>query len=161
MAYETIFDISREGLSHLLLAHWMVLTIPWIFVYSSMIWVLDRGNIRIKISMGLRYVLLVLFVSLAVFGIYMTTSDYLDFRNALDENKCSVVTGVVTNFDPMPWGGHKEESFLVNGLKFSYSNFEPSVGFNNSASHGGPIRDGLNVRIHYLDGKILRLELAK
>jgi hypothetical protein len=71
-----------------------------------------------------------------------------------------VVEGRVENFEPMPWAGHGDESFDVNGVHFAYSDYVVTSGFNNAASHGGPIRAGLPVRIAYKDGQILRLEIA-
>jgi len=61
----------------------------------------------------------------------------------------------------MPYTGHQDETFTVNGVRFSYSDFGVTCGFNNSASHGGPIREGLQVRIHYVGNAILRLEVAR
>ena len=53
------------------------------------------------------------------------------------------------------------EHFDVHGVEFNYSDYIVSAGFNNTASHGGPIRPGLPVRICYRDGEILRLEIAQ
>jgi len=79
----------------------------------------------------------------------------------LERGNCSVVEGVVENFHPMPKSGHDTERFEVNGVHFSYSDYVMSPGFNNTASHGGPIRDGLRVRICHNSGDILRLEVAQ
>jgi hypothetical protein len=65
----------------------------------------------------------------------------------------------VRNFKPMPYAGHAEESFDVAGVPFRYSDYQVSVGFNNTASHGGPIREGLPVRISFVGNTILRLEI--
>jgi hypothetical protein len=59
----------------------------------------------------------------------------------------------------MPKSGHKMESFTVNGVKFEYSDFVVTPGFNNATSHGGPIREGLPVRISHIDNTILKLEV--
>ena len=73
-----------------------------------------------------------------------------------------VVQGVVKDFDPMPTGGHADESFTVGGLAFDYSDFDLSKGgFNSAASHGGPIREGLLVRISYREGRILKIEVCE
>ena len=61
----------------------------------------------------------------------------------------------------MPREGHDEESFTVNGVEFHYSDYVIDGAFNNPASHGGPIRAGLPVRICHKDGRILKLEVAR
>ena len=81
--------------------------------------------------------------------------------HALNTGAYSVVEGRVEKFTPMPWQGHADESFDVKGVHFAYSDYAVTAGFNNSASHGGPLRAGLQVRIAYRDGEILRLEVAR
>jgi hypothetical protein len=68
----------------------------------------------------------------------------------------------------MPYGGHKQESFTLNGIEFNYSDFSSSYyGFHNSASHGAPIKEnGQEVRIGYItrdsgNNTILKIELKK
>jgi hypothetical protein len=72
------------------------------------------------------------------------------------------VEGVVEKFHPMPYRGRDYESFTVNGVDFSYSDFVgTSSCFNHTASQGGPIRGGLRVRITYIDDDcIVRLDVA-
>jgi len=69
-------------------------------------------------------------------------------------NNYEIVEGIVENFDPMPYGGHKLESFEVNGIKFSYSDYHSTAGytpvFSKTRSHGGPIYEGLYVKIYYI-----------
>jgi hypothetical protein len=92
------------------------------------------------------------------------TAVFSDARNAkrtLLRGDCEIVEGKVEHFHPMPASGHDTERFDVNGVPFSYSDYIVSAGFNNSASHGGPIREGLPVRICYRDGEILRLEVQQ
>lgn len=72
-----------------------------------------------------------------------------------------MVQGVVTDFHPMPYEGHQDECFSVQQERFCYSDYEITPGFHNSASHGGPIRAGLPVRIAYRNGLILRLDVPK
>jgi hypothetical protein len=73
----------------------------------------------------------------------------------------SIVEGTVTDFQPMPYEGHQEECFTVQTERFCYSDYILSPGFRNTASHGGPIRSGLPVRIAYSDSTILRLDVAE
>lgn len=73
-----------------------------------------------------------------------------------------ITEGIVEQFDPMPYSGHKHESFVLNGYKFEYSDFDESKGcFNNTFSHGGPIYEGRKVRIYHKEGIILRIEVPE
>jgi hypothetical protein len=80
---------------------------------------------------------------------------------ALRSGHYSVVEGPVTKFVPMPYTGHAMESFVVGGNRFSYSDYILTPGFHNTASHGGPIHEGLYVRIAYVGNDILRLEVRE
>ena len=91
-------------------------------------------------------------------------SSYGEYIGAYRTGKYSIVEGIVEDFHPMPYEGHQNECFGVNKERFCYSDYEVSPAFNQSASHGGPIRAGLPVRIAYyedenLQGHILRLEI--
>lgn len=80
---------------------------------------------------------------------------------AFQKGDYQLVEGVVSNFHPMPYEGHQDECFSVQEERFCYSDFAIAPGFRNTASHGGPIRSGLPVRIAYSGGAILRLEIPK
>lgn len=86
-----------------------------------------------------------------------TGSEYFECRSVIKNGTYEEVEGIVEYFDPMPYEGHKDESFIVNGVPFSYSDYGPSAGFNNTKSHGGPIDEGKYVRIRYHNGLILQL----
>lgn len=92
-----------------------------------------------------------------------TYSEYRNFKKILENNSFKTVEGQVEEFDPMPHSGHKDESFLVSGIKFAYSDYVVTNSFNNTKSHGGPIDENSYVRISYTSGAnknyILRLEI--
>lgn len=88
-------------------------------------------------------------------------SDAINAKTAMQHHDCQMVEGQVENFHPMPASGHDTERFSVNGVEFSYSDYIVTAGFNNTSSHGGPIREGLPVRICYRDGEILRLDISE
>lgn len=86
--------------------------------------------------------------------------------NDLYNNDKLKTEGFVTNFHPMPSGGHDTERFIVNGVKFEFSDFEVSgFGYNNAKSHGGAIDENKYVKISYIKMKnsnqILKLEVRK
>ena len=100
----------------------------------------------------------ILWTSIAFFATY---SQYLRHKALAQENRCRVVEGPVEHFVPMPYAGHAQESFSVDGVPFRYSDFNVTDGFNNTSSHGGPISSDSYVRICYdpSGGVILRLEI--
>jgi hypothetical protein len=91
----------------------------------------------------------------------VSVAEYRYVMNALYDGRYRIIEGPVTDFVPMPYEGHLQESFVVGGHRFSYSDYIVTAGFHNTASHGGPIREGLYVRVSYLDNLILRLEVAE
>ncbi len=90
-----------------------------------------------------------------------TLSTDSDAFAAYQKGDYQTVAGVVADFHPMPYEGHQEECFSVQEQRFCYSDYVIAPGFHNAASHGGPIRAGLPVRIAYWNGSILRLDVAQ
>jgi hypothetical protein len=90
---------------------------------------------------------------------YIEISAWTNMRSAYERRIYSTVEGPVHNFKPMPYEGHQEECFSIENQMFCYSDYEPQPGFHQSTSHGGPIREGLPVRVAYYEEQILRLEV--
>ncbi len=86
---------------------------------------------------------------------------YWNCSRALASGKASYVAGTVDNFVPMPYEGHANETFAATGVFFSYSDYDVDAGFNNTSSHGGPIRQGIPVRIWYVGNEIVKLKVEK
>jgi hypothetical protein len=70
-----------------------------------------------------------------------------------------VIEGEVTSFQPMPRGGHGQECFSVESKSFCYSDNVLTPGFNQTTLYGGPMRQGIRVRVGYIENVILRLEI--
>ena len=80
-----------------------------------------------------------------------TASLYEKTIVAYNNDDYEIVEGYVENFDPMPYEGHKDESFEINGVKFSYSDYNITFGYNNAKSHGGVIEgNGQHLKIGYV-----------
>ena len=88
-------------------------------------------------------------------------SNFASLRTAAQNGAVDVVEGKVEQFVPMPWSGHANETFVVGGQYFSYSDYDMTKGFNQTQSHGGPIHEGLQVRIAHVNGSIVKLEIAQ
>lgn len=158
-SYTTVFDVTTAGFK------------SWPFPASGLIFVvvglalppLIKLGVLSSGSPGRARWFPRLFLGLAVCwttGVFATTlADYLRAVGTMRRHEAQVVEGPVEHFVPLPVTGHALESFSVQGVRFSYSDYLITAGFNRTASHGGPIREGERVRIWYLGGEILRLDV--
>jgi len=104
-------------------------------------------------------------IGCALFGLIPLVSigtcypDFLHLQSALRQSQCEVAEGIVTQFHNLPHWRHlgDGESIAVNGHEFSYRERSAQLGFN----HAGILHAGQTVRIYYLGGDILRLEIAQ
>jgi hypothetical protein len=154
--YRTVFDVEQSGYRH------------WGFAASGLIFVaigfampaLFRLGIIPKSSAWIQKWLprvFVLFATLWTAAAFAGT--FVDYRkavNALHSGQAKVVEGRVDHYSQV---AHKSESFEVNSVRFWYSDGVLIAGFNDTAAEGGPIRQGLPVRIWHWNGQILRLQI--
>jgi len=172
MAYQTVFEtgIGRCPLWFpafgLIFVAIGVALLKWYrsLQATSPLWPNRRWPIRAPNRRGLKYFAWAFFggsVLWTVTAFAAVTAECYQRVQTLNQSTARVVEGRVTDFLPMPYAGHQDEAFTVNGVRFSYSDFGPTCGFNHSASHGGPIREGLQVRIPYVGNAILKLEVAR
>ena len=155
MEYTVIFDVGQGEFRN-----WCFLVLGLILTAVGVGLVVFRRKLPAG-TPGILPIAFLAFSCLLTVVAFFAAAACSGFTSALRDGSCEVVTGEGTNFHPMPAGGHDKESFSVGNRWFEYSDYMVSPGFNNSSSHGGPIREGLKVRIHHLDAIILRLEIAK
>ena len=170
--YITVFDLSKSGFGHwgLLLAGLQFGILGWIglSVYKAIqseprleriLNPFRRSKQIPRWSFPLLIGISIIF-TIAGFGSYVEYSRNL---NILKSGRSSYVEGEVYDFKPMSFSGHTSgpESFSVNNISFSYSDFICKAAFNNTSSHGGPMRNGLHVKIWYYRGEILKLLIRK
>jgi hypothetical protein len=156
--FTVVFDVAHNGARAL----WFpVPGLLFIFIGLCLPRLIDSGILRCQAWMKPWFP--IVFLTFAVFwtaaSFIAVCGHYFRDREALSAGKAQYVEGPVENFVPMPYTGHAMESFTVKGVPFSYSDYVVTSGFNNTASHGGPIRSGLYVRIWYLGNDILKLEI--
>ncbi len=79
---------------------------------------------------------------------------------SIQQGHVEVVEGVVHDFKAGDEFCREEEQFTVKNVTFKYS-CGLVGGFNQTATRGGPIRDGLQVRVTYYGRYIVKLEIAQ
>jgi hypothetical protein len=162
MHYQTVFDVATAGYK------------SWDFPFSGLIGIAFGALLvagrksfpgawskRPIASTVFAYFFLVFSVLWTVITFTSTYGDYKSLSQAESADNVKVAEGVVTDFSPMFASGHKVEKFCVSGACFQYSDYVITGGFNNTSSHGGPIREGLPVRVSYLGDRIVKLEVAE
>jgi hypothetical protein len=165
MTFKTVFDVGSEGYSTWWFAAPGVLLVcigvASVFkpMLMSMVSPADSVWGRPRTIFSWFFLTFALVWTLGSFA--ATYRDYQAALSALSNRKYRVVEGSVADFVPMPVAGRAKERFVVRGVRFSYSDSIVTPGFHRTASHGGPIRQGLHVRVTYFGNLILRLEVAK
>jgi hypothetical protein len=162
MEYRTVFDIADGyqqwgmplwGLLMTLLALGNVIDLN----KSSALW-WSRNFMKCKAGgyVGLGFA--TLWTALA-FG--STYGSYYELRAAAIGGDCRVEEGIVTKFrPPADAGGKGRENFCVAETCFAYAQYTAYAGFHNTSAHGGPLRDGLHVRVTHVGNAIVKLQIA-
>jgi hypothetical protein len=172
--YVTIFSVGDVPI------YWWAPLAPLVGLLFgvALVWLTSRGALdtlpnvllrgvgpanRVKLK-ALGWFLVILSVAWVSVASVVVFGEWQALRGALRTGAYRVVEGPVEDFKPMPSSGKGLETFRVRGVEFSLSDFEMTSGFHTTTYNGGPIREGLNVRIAYLPYRrrnvILRLEIA-
>jgi hypothetical protein len=154
MSYVTIFQITQKAYP------WWDPASPLIVVLVGLIFVWIGRKWPSQEGMHVAGYLMIVFpLMIAVFGFGSTLPEYRKCVKAYRAGAYSVVDGQVENFQPVRYLGPQKECFTVRDKRFCYSNGDIQPGFNQFAIRGGPIREGMPVRIAFYDGQILRLQV--
>ena len=130
----------------------IILVFPWIMKKSYEGKDVKLNIIFVKIFVNLFCLCGIAFVTLwSAVVLIAQLNMYNKTVGAYGRGEYQIVEGYVENFDPMPYGGHADESFEINGVKFSYSDYSIHPGYNNTKSHGGVIKEnGQHLKIGYV-----------
>jgi hypothetical protein len=171
VGYRTIYDIAAEGYKE-----W-----PYI-IFSLALFAVCAGLYvylkRKRKSLLFFYAALVLSCIFALVSCGMTYWDYSRLKAALEENRCQITEGEVSEYwtrvittrermrSTRTW-----ESFKVGNVQFGYYREVVAAGFRNAGKEAFLLRDGMKLRIHYVsdqlldadgvENRILKLEAAE
>lgn len=147
MTYHLAFDVIEAGYR----TWWF----PAIGLGAMFLALIGAGSDPVKAMMVIG------FGSIWTIGVFIGSfGEYWALSSALRDGRFSVIEGRVTGFEPPALSGSGYEQFCVAGRCFRYSGNLVTNAFNNSSRDGGPIRDGLQVRVTHAGNKIIRLEVA-
>jgi hypothetical protein len=160
MSYDVIFDLAQEGYRT-----W------WFPAHGLVLMVCGLGLVKFRarlpahgpawVNRYFPFVFLTFMTLWTLGAIWSTYTEYMTLTAALRAGNVQIVEGMVSAFSPQPKEGKRNESFCVAGRCFFYSAFNVTNAYNRTATNGGVIKDGLFVRIHHVDGRIVRLEIKR
>ena len=136
-----------------------ILAVPIIIIIFASVfpWIIKKSYKGKNLSMNIKFVKIfclcaIVFVTLLSAVVLIAQFNmYNETVGAYNRGEYQIVEGYVEKFDPMPYEGHAEESFEINGVKFSYSDYNIHPGYNNTKSHGGVIKEnGQHLKIGYV-----------
>ena len=154
--YHVVFDIGRNGVFHPIFLLFVGLAVLFVALHSKESYF--NGSVPAWIAHTALKGGVLLMVVLLVHA-WRGRARLID---NLQNGRCKVVEGMISRFDPMPLGGHKAESFEVNGVRFKYSADIYSPGFHHPHSRGGPLlMNGMQVRVTYRGNDIARFEIGE
>ncbi|MGO9540889.1 MAG: hypothetical protein ACLPN2_09885 [Terriglobales bacterium] len=155
MEYRTVFDVSQNGFSWA----WPLIIALFASVFALTGWAMRKSNESGYLFKGIAFQCFGAFG--VIFGLLYLVSNYVvirDYTKALSNSDCAVAEGTVSDFVPMPPGGHAEESFRINETRFSYGSGWGSLVFNSEWNRGF-LRNGVRARITYRGEDILKVEV--
>jgi hypothetical protein len=165
MMYKTAFDISQTAP-----IDWRVTAVCVALILSGAVLVAARKQFatwalwpmsfrKFATPFAVVYLAIVVIISAGI--VRLSMQSHKELIGQLNSTNAKVVEGRVSQFVSSPYSGHADERFCVQGSCFSYSDYVLTGGFNRTSSHGGPIREGLPVRVTYFDNTILKLEIGE
>ncbi len=156
MDYITVYDVGQSWFRH-----WWFPASGLVFLVIGLLMFTFRDNIRSRFGRGFAVLLPVSAAAWTLAALAIVATEYFGLAFDLRHGRCEVIEGVVMQFEPWSDVIKKDETFVVGGHRFHYSDYTITAGFNNTQVSGGPIHEGLPVRIHYSGNDIARLEIAK
>lgn len=79
---------------------------------------------------------------------------------ALKDKTYKIVQGQAAQYKPPFKDGSLWEKFCVIDQCFYYSDYIPSYGFHDTKIGGGPVREGVQVQVYYVENVIFRLDIV-
>lgn len=160
MEYEVAFEIEQHGLG--------VLWFPLVgFLFAGGVFVgTEYFNRYVAVGPkrfipSFRIGVVSFFLLWAVGAYFVVGPAQSKLRKSYAEGSFNIVEGIVDSFNsnPRDRDDNEMESFRVHDQFFEYNYFELSPSFKHTAYHGGPLEEGMQVRVTYIGDVIVKLEV--
>jgi hypothetical protein len=160
VTYQVVFDAAAQGYDPSFASFGLVLLAIGVCSSFGARRGIPRGTALKgqRIFPGLFIGFALLWTTVAFLGTYL---EHADAVRALETGQTTLVEGPVEHLCPATRRDCRGESFDVRGVHFQCSDHRITSGFRRTSATGGPIREGLRVRIHHAHGLILRLEIPE
>jgi len=100
-----------------------------------------------------------------LFALGTTIIPYVGMRLHVSRGQYRVVEGIVRDFHAGDSGDHREESWALQTpsglLRYTYAPSVLEAGYNQTSPHGGQVRNGAQLRLFDVDGRIAHLEIVR
>jgi hypothetical protein len=158
-SFDLVYEVGRDGWDA-----FVPLLIPLLATMTAFAAIIDpkvlfRSHGREPWARGLATFLFSIALLFLLGSAWVTASRYREFSAISNSRACTSVEGFVEDLRPVDEG----ERFRLSGIRFSYSDFNLTGGFNDAHSH---VEEGRFVRICYVPSPfsgqspiILRLEI--
>jgi hypothetical protein len=155
--YIVVYDILRDGIG----VAEVVGSLGWLAGFCVAVWLLVWEYRRRKpVAWAWALVVLPFLGLVGYFGIGNVWDQHFRCIAWARSGEFKVVEGRVTYFDPLELGKKGPERFTVEGITFEYmDSYLGQGGFRYSFGPNGPLQQGVQVRVSYREGRILRLEI--
>lgn len=142
------------------------LDLVWSVVFSAIVAAAERYRHRVPAParstgppLGGIATAVGLFMLVFAVGFGLAMLPAIGLSRQLAAGRAAVIEGPLTIYFEV--GGGKNECIALADRRFCYSDWVLTPGFNRTRALGGPLRDGLQVRLSAIGGTIVRVEVAE
>jgi hypothetical protein len=148
---QVYYDISRDGFRF-----WWFLGMPYLMMtyFLTLYFFKAQGGSLLLVAASIAFIV-------AIFSSVGFWFEFVNSCKALKNGSCKIVEGFVTEHTVSCTEdrNRESESFIVADKRFSYNDTMMVVGFSKTSRNGGKIRNDMNLKVFYLEDRIIRIEI--
>jgi hypothetical protein len=144
---------------------WLLICLVCVSIGLGVVIAAVIGRLRLKERGGCGIAFIALWctfwLSFSLWWLVNTVITGWNYTTALRDGRCKIIEGTVEVLYEQPYSGHAPgDRIRIDGQEFQFSYYTAALSYSRTIAHGGVLRDGTKARLHYLDGAILKVEIA-